>query len=275
VGDPEPRLELRLKYHGFSTVAQNIADSHELVIDSGLSFELGEEMSLQLISDSLGDQFDIHYGLLAPEQTILVRAYTDDSHDQVLAEMKPKFIVMFEPNMEFIRRIEVGELQTVVYGKINAVLKVYRSSNPGLGVRVYHMIYHNCCEEHKYLAAIRREKESFERMIKERGVSPISLPHLWMMLMPVTKSMLLPILDEESTTSRVGESVIKTINSRIAGGRRELNTEPSRVGSELLFTMNLHISSSGHRGFEGVSLDLTVPSPCLKTTGHSCHAHRW
>jgi hypothetical protein len=32
------------------------------------------------------------------------------------------------------------------------------------------MIYHNCCEEHKYLAGVRREKESFERLIKERGV---------------------------------------------------------------------------------------------------------
>ena len=32
------------------------------------------------------------------------------------------------------------------------------------------MVYVNSCEEHKYLAGIRREKESFERLIKERGV---------------------------------------------------------------------------------------------------------
>jgi hypothetical protein len=50
-------------------------------------------------------------------------------------------------------------------------IQVYKSSNPGLGVRVYHMVYSNSCEEHKYLAGIRREKESFERLIKERGVS--------------------------------------------------------------------------------------------------------
>jgi DNA excision repair protein ERCC-4 len=47
---------------------------------------------------------------------------------------------------------------------------VYRSSNPGLGVRVYHMVYKNSCEEHKLLASMRREKDSFERLIKERGV---------------------------------------------------------------------------------------------------------
>ena len=32
------------------------------------------------------------------------------------------------------------------------------------------MVYSNSCEEHKYLAGIRREKEAFERLIKERGV---------------------------------------------------------------------------------------------------------
>ena len=32
------------------------------------------------------------------------------------------------------------------------------------------MVYQLSSEEHKYLAGIRREKESFERLIKERGV---------------------------------------------------------------------------------------------------------
>jgi len=58
-------------------------------------------------SASLETEFDVHYGLLAPEQTVVVRAYSDDSDDRMLAEVQPKFIVMFEPNMEFIRRIEV------------------------------------------------------------------------------------------------------------------------------------------------------------------------
>ena len=50
-------------------------------------------------------------------------------------------------------------------------LQVYKNSNSGMAVRVYHMVYTNSCEEHKYLTAIRKEKESFERLIKERGVS--------------------------------------------------------------------------------------------------------
>lgn len=33
------------------------------------------------------------------------------------------------------------------------------------------MMYKLSCEEGKYLTGLRREKESFERLIKERGVS--------------------------------------------------------------------------------------------------------
>ncbi|KAF8632697.1 hypothetical protein AX15_001750 [Amanita polypyramis BW_CC] len=135
---------------------------------------------------------DTNYGLLAPEETVIIRAYSDDSDDRMLAELQPRFIVMFEPCMEFTRRIEV-----------------YRSSHTGLGVRVYHMVFRDSCEEHKYLAAIRKEKESFERLIKERG------------------TMLIPILEERREGT--GSDVIKTISSRIAGGRRELNSEASRV----------------------------------------------
>lgn len=45
----------------------------------------------------------------------MVRAYSDDSDDLVLAELQPRFIVMFEPNQDFVRRVEVGNLLFVVW----------------------------------------------------------------------------------------------------------------------------------------------------------------
>ncbi|KAG6890517.1 hypothetical protein C0995_007716 [Termitomyces sp. Mi166 len=158
-----------------------------------LSSEAGEDMVLlDIDSGTFASDFDTHYGLIPPQQTVLIRAYSDDTDDRMLAEIQPKFIVMFEPNMEFIRRIEV-----------------YKSSHPGLAVRVYHMVYSNSCEEHKYLAGIRREKDAFERLIKERG------------------SMLLLLFEERRDSPN--DAMIKTISTRIAGGRRELNTQPSQV----------------------------------------------
>ena len=59
---------------------------------------------------TLGDDFDTEYGMLAPEQTIIVRAYSDDSDDTVLAEIQPRFVIMYEPNLDFVRRLEVRSL---------------------------------------------------------------------------------------------------------------------------------------------------------------------
>lgn len=175
---------------GEGTMREEAEDIAAFLSTQGaLAPEFGEDITLL----GFGPDYDTHYGLLAPEQTVLVRAYSDDSDDRMLQEMQPRFIVMFEPNLEFIRRIEV-----------------YRNSNPGLGVRVYFMMYKLSCEEGKYLTGLRREKEAFERLIKERG------------------SMLMPIM-EERRSGTAGESLIKTISSRIAGGQKEVSAESSRV----------------------------------------------
>lgn len=122
-------------------------------------------------------EFDDHYGLLTPEQVVVVRSYGDDGDDQVLGELRPRFIIMFDPNQDFVRRIEVRGYQywlgswEDLTDPMLCFLKVYKSSNPGLAVRVYFMIYHLSTEEHKYLSGQRREKDAFERLIKERGVS--------------------------------------------------------------------------------------------------------
>ena len=57
----------------------------------------------------------------------------------------------------------------------NLATQVYKASNPRLAVRVYFMVYQMTAEEHKYLASLRNEKDAFERLIKERGVS-VQLP---------------------------------------------------------------------------------------------------
>ncbi|KAK7042132.1 ERCC4 domain-containing protein [Favolaschia claudopus] len=162
-------------------------------LDAALALALEDKTLVNFESMEFESEFDSNYGLLVPQQTVLVRPYSNDSDDRMLAELQPRFIVMYEPNMDFIRRIEV-----------------YRSSNPGLSLRVYHMIYGNSCEEHKYLAGIRKEKDSFQRLIKERA------------------TMVLPIFEERAANSR-GEAIIKTISTRIAGGRREVTTEPAQV----------------------------------------------
>ncbi|KAJ3561892.1 hypothetical protein NP233_g9913 [Leucocoprinus birnbaumii] len=153
---------------------------------------LNNEIDLSLLTQ---EDFETAYGLLPAEQTIVIRAYSDDTDDRMLAEIQPRFIVLFEPSLEFVRRIEV-----------------YRGSYAGLAVRVYHMLYANSCEEHRYLAALRKEKEAFERLVKERGTMMLTLEER-----------------REPGSATTGESGVKTVNTRLAGGRRELDTEPAKV----------------------------------------------
>ena len=78
---------------------------------SDIPISLEDDDDLVLLdfgSETLKSDFDSNYGLLKPEETVLIRAYSDDTDDRMLTEIKPKFIVMFEPDMDFVRRVEVS-----------------------------------------------------------------------------------------------------------------------------------------------------------------------
>lgn len=64
---------------------------------------------------TLEEEFDVNFGILEPQRTILVRSYSDDSDDSMLTDIRPRFIVMFDPNLEFIRRVEVGGFYTFIH----------------------------------------------------------------------------------------------------------------------------------------------------------------
>lgn len=97
--------------------------------DAELALALSLEDSLPL-DDA---EFEPLYGLLVPAQTVIVRAYTDDSDDRILAEMQPRFIVMYEPNQDFIRRIEVGITSNLLKGYLTWVCRYTRHQILGSG----------------------------------------------------------------------------------------------------------------------------------------------
>lgn len=110
----------------------------------------------EIAADPLDDMED-YFELYEMDDIVLVHAYDGDLDEHVLEEVKPRYIIMYEPDAAFIRRVEV-----------------YRSSHSDRNVRVYFMYYSGSVEEQRYLSAVRREKDSFTRLIKEKGVSPPS-----------------------------------------------------------------------------------------------------
>lgn len=55
--------------------------------------------------------FEDWFGLLQNEDLVIVRPYMDDDDDRMLEELRPKYIVMYDPNIAFIRRVEVSQFR--------------------------------------------------------------------------------------------------------------------------------------------------------------------
>ena len=136
-----------------------------------------------VIVDDLRDTGEDFFELYQPDDEVIVYHYSGDEDDQLLEEVKPKYIVMYSPNPDFIRRVEM-----------------YRSSHTDRTVRVYLVYYGGSVEEQRYLSAIRREKDAFTKLIRERG------------------SMAVTLTDVGNVDPQ--EAFLRTVNTRIAGGGR-------------------------------------------------------
>jgi len=66
--------------------------------------EIEEVDESQLIFE---DNADDYFELYDNENVVLILPYDGDMDDRVLEEMKPRFVVMYEPNPAFTRRVEV------------------------------------------------------------------------------------------------------------------------------------------------------------------------
>ncbi|KAL1894587.1 DNA repair protein RAD16 [Sporothrix stenoceras] len=143
---------------------------------------------LAALADPLEDMDD-YYQMYDMSDLVVIHAYDGDQDEHVLEEVKPRYIIMYEPDAAFIRRIEV-----------------YRSSHNDRGVRTYFMYYGGSVEEQKYLSAVRREKDAFTKLIKERASMAVTLT--------TTASHNISNADDPQ------ESFLRTVNTRIAGGGR-------------------------------------------------------
>jgi hypothetical protein len=51
--------------------------------------------------------FDEYFGLCTPDELVVIRPYNGDEDDRVLDELRPRYIIMYDPDPAFVRRIEV------------------------------------------------------------------------------------------------------------------------------------------------------------------------
>ncbi|KAJ5758907.1 hypothetical protein N7520_006063 [Penicillium odoratum] len=145
--------------------------------------EVEETQKIEIDIDELEDMED-YYQLYDMNDLITIHSYDGDMDEHILEEVRPRYIIMYEPDSAFIRRVEV-----------------YRSSHSGRNVKVYFMYYGGSVEEQRYLSAVRREKDSFTKLIREKGNMAVTLTH-------------------DKSAENPQEQFLRTVNTRIAGGGR-------------------------------------------------------
>ncbi|KAK1590861.1 DNA repair protein [Colletotrichum navitas] len=169
------------------------AEVDDLMAEVQITEEEAEQKP-EIVSDPLENMED-YYQLYEMQDLVVIHAYDGDQDEHVLEEVKPRYIIMYEPDAAFIRRVEV-----------------YRSSHNDRNVRVYFMYYGESVEEQRYLSSVRREKDAFTKLIKERA------------------SMSLVMTVDPHGAEDPQEAFLRTINTRIAGGGRLAATaQPPRV----------------------------------------------
>lgn len=106
--------------------------------------------------DEEGDELFISKGPLIinidKDCQVIIQSYNDRLTDSAIQEFGPLYIIMFDPNLAFIRRTEM-----------------YQANNKESPARVYLLYYGGSVEEERHLLTIKREKEAFTKLIREKG----------------------------------------------------------------------------------------------------------
>ncbi|KAG9334989.1 hypothetical protein JZ751_006212 [Albula glossodonta] len=164
------------------------------VEEESLEEEEEEELVLDLPSDA-------YYGILKEPLTVIhpLQGCTDPySLTRVLHEVEPSFVVLYDAELSFVRQLEV-----------------YKASRPGKQLRVYFLIYGGSTEEQRYLTALRKEKEAFEHLIREKAS----------MVVPEERE---GREDTNLDLVRNQDPASAAVNTRKAGGQED-TAAPSRV----------------------------------------------
>ncbi|KAJ3062533.1 hypothetical protein HDU98_001574 [Podochytrium sp. JEL0797] len=144
-------------------------------------------------------EYQSHFEEIDVRSSIVIRPYatsilnpsgtgaymTNGEEDsRMLEEVRPSSVVMYDVDTAFIRRLEV-----------------FHALNGGSpAMTVYFMIYDNSIEEQKYLTSLRKEKESFEKLIREKA------------------NMAIPI-DQDGRVVDPDDVFWRNLDTRIAGGQ--------------------------------------------------------
>ncbi|KAI9012720.1 hypothetical protein BC832DRAFT_589708 [Gaertneriomyces semiglobifer] len=149
------------------------------------------------------------YGPIPEPSLVVVRPYSSTSvslagsavsngedDSRILEDLRPGWIVLYDPDVGFVRRVE---LYKATY------------SSPGNPLKVYFLVYESSVEEQRYLSHIRKEKAAFEKLIREKSI------------------MAIPIDQDGRSAKDRDEEFWENLDTRLAGGRADNHQDKNTV----------------------------------------------
>lgn len=119
--------------------------SDEDVLESG-GFEVNDEI---YVDENSTQRQEIEH--ISQMDQIVIENYHGNNND-FIQELSPSHIIMYEPNLPFIRAVEI-----------------YQAINKDTPAKTYFMYYGTSVEEQKHLMQIKKEKDAFTRLIREKA----------------------------------------------------------------------------------------------------------
>lgn len=154
--DVDPEILQRLQQtNKLKDEGQNEVTNIEDYLDDHTEEIYGQDDDVVEIGNNendLPDAASVKLEHVGKDNQIIIQAYNERTNDALLQELAPSYIIMYEPNLAFIRRVEI-------YQAIN-------KENPA---KTYFMYYGTSVEEQKHLLTIKKEKEAFTKLIKEKA----------------------------------------------------------------------------------------------------------
>lgn len=137
------RIEQQLKEEEDSDSVQEISSGEEEDLRDGNEDEL-------FVKQDDNDGVDLLH--IEKFNQIVIETYDKNTNESLLQELAPAYIILYEPNLSFIRRVEV-----------------YQALNPTNPAKTYFMYYGTSVEEQIHLTQIKKEKQAFTKLIKEKA----------------------------------------------------------------------------------------------------------
>ncbi|KAL0051045.1 hypothetical protein WJX82_001096 [Trebouxia sp. C0006] len=160
----------------------------------------------------------------------------DSRQESILWDVKPAFVVVYDPDVTFVRQLEI-----------------YKAERPEWAVRVYNLLYEDSQEADKFAAAVAREVRMFKDLIRQK--EHMVLPDLAQDLAQVVvgpKALMHPDVEEALPGT--------TYNAltRRAGGRLSTKPMPKRLVIDVREFMSSLPSVLHQQGLQIVPVTLEV-----------------